>query len=90
MGVGLYTYVRIKMCLYPYAHIHVSVCSLVCVSLLIVFLLLANYCSKEKLDSTKKLNYDYDYELQEDVFRYAVASVYELDRKYVLIDINGL
>ena len=45
------------------------------------------YCSKEKLDSTKKLNY---YEQHEDFSRYAVASVYELDRKYVLIDINGL
>ena len=75
----------IKIRIYPYTHIRV--CSLVCMSLLIVFLLSAGYCSKEKLGSTKKLN---DYEQNKDFSRYNVASVYELDREYVLIDINGL
>ena len=54
---------------------------------LIVFLLSASYCSKEKLDSTKKLN---DYTVTTSNMKtssHAVASVYELDRKYVLIDI---
>ena len=65
--VCLYAYVRIKMRIHPYAHIRV--CSLVCMSLLIVFLLSAGYCSKEKLDSTKKLN---DYERHEDFSRNAL------------------
>ena len=56
-------------------------------SWLIVFLLSRSYCSKEKLDSTKKLN---DYVANTSNMKtssHAVASVYELDRKYVLIDI---
>ena len=72
------------MRIYPYTHI--GVCSLVFMSWLIVFLLLAGYCSKEKLDSTKNLTTTSNMKTSP----YAVASVYELDRKYVLIDINGL
>ena len=56
-------------------------------SWLIVFLLSVSYCSKEKLDSTKKLN---DYAANTSNMKtssHAVASVYELDRQYVLIDI---
>ena len=85
MCVYSYTYVRIKMRIYPYMHIRV--CSLVFMSWLIVFLLSASYCSKEKLDSTKKLN---DYATTTSNMKtssHAVASVYELDRKNVLIDI---
>ena len=39
------------------------------------------------MTALKKLN---DYEQHEDFSRYTVESVYELDGKYVLIDINGL
>ena len=73
------------MRIYPYTHIRVY--SLVFMSWLIVFLLSASYCSKEKLDSTKKLN---DYAATTSNMKtssHAVASLYELDRKYVLIDI---
>ena len=55
-------------------------------SWLIDFLLLAGYCSKEKLDSAKNWTSTSNMKTSP----YAVASVYELDRKYVLIDINGL
>ena len=80
-----YAYVRIKMRVYPYTHIRV--CSLVFLNWLIFFLLSASYCCKEKLDSTKKLN---DYAATTSNMKtssHAVASVYELDRKYVLLDI---
>ena len=83
--VCVYAYVRTKMRIYSYTHIRT--CSLVFMSWLIVFLLSASYCSKEKLDSTKKLN---DYAATTSnmtTSSHAVASVYELDRKYVLIDI---
>ena len=53
-------HMRIHVCAYEYTRIypytHIRVCSLVFMSELIVFLLSAGYCSKEKLDSTKKLN----------------------------------
>ena len=78
--IYIYAYVRIKMCIITNMHICVS--SLVFMSWRIVFLLL-----EEKLDSTKQLH---DSELHEDVSRYAVASVYELDRKHMLININEL
>ena len=72
------------MRIYPYTHIRV--CSLVFMSRLIVFLLSASYCSKEKPDSTKKLNNYAATSTNMKTSSHAVASVYELDRKYVLID----
>ena len=75
---------RIKMRIYPYTHIRVY--SLVFMSWLIVVVLSVGYCSKEKLDSTKNLTTMSNMKTSP----YAVASVYELDRKYVLIDINVL
>ena len=86
MCVYSYAYVRIKMRIYPYTHIRV--CSLVFMSWLnIVFLLSMSYCSKEKLDSTKKLNNYAATTSNMKTTSHAVASVYELDTKYVLIDI---
>ena len=65
---------------------HICVCSLVHMSWLIVFLLSAGIVLKKSLTALKKLN---DYE-HEDFSQYAVTSIYELDRKYVLTDINRL
>lgn len=64
-------------------HTQIRICSLVCMRRVIVFLLFAR---TEQLDSTKKTT-----QLRnEDFSRYAVASLHELDRKHVVIGINGL
>ena len=81
------------MRIYPYTHIRV--CSLVFMSWLIVSLLSARVIAlkksltalKKKKKKKKKLN---DYAATTSNMKtssHAVASVYELDTKYVLIDI---
>ena len=80
-------YVRIVICVCAYKNAYIRVCSLVFMSRLIVLLLSASYCSKEKVDSTKKLNVYAATTSNMKTSSHAVASVYELDRNYVLIDI---
>ena len=71
--IPIYAYTRMFISIYELAY---------CLSIVSEL-----YCSKEKLDSTKKLN---DYAATTSNMKtssHAVASVYELDRKYVLINI---
>ena len=80
------------MRIYPYTHIRV--CSLVFMSWLIVFLLSARVIALKKsltaLKKKKKKKKPNDYAATTSNMKtssHAVESVYELDTKYVLIDV---
>ena len=84
INIRVYAYKNAYIRTYAYTRLFISVYEQgYCLSIALRVIVLKN--SLTALKTTRLRT-----ELHEDFSRYAVVSVYELDRNYVLIDINGL